>query len=117
MNFKIDISKMSLGTNIYQTYLGLNNFATFVRKNDLKYDLPYYESYVIVIIENEKVKLIPYDKFNKLGGDYGYVWPAIAKIDTQNHHVTKKKKRKSTAGTESKYIILTNKRKKKRRRS
>ena len=84
MNFKIDISKMSLGTNIYQTYLGLNNFATFVRKNDLKYDLPYYESYVIVIIENEKVKLIPYDKFNKLGGDYGYVWPAIAKIDTQN---------------------------------
>ena len=84
INSKINISKMNLGTNIFQTYLGLNNFVTFVRKNDLKYDLPYYEKYVIVIIENESIKLIPYDKFNKLGGDYGYVWPAIAKIDIEN---------------------------------
>ena len=84
MNSKIDISKMNLGNNTYQTYLGLNNFVTFVRKNDLKYDLDYYENYVIVIINNENIKLIPFEKFNKTGGDYGYVWPAIAKIDIAN---------------------------------
>ena len=84
MNSKIDISKMNLGENIYQTYLGLNNFVTFVRKNDLKYDLDYYENYVVVIINNENIKLIPFEKFNKTGGDYGYVWPAIARIDIHN---------------------------------
>ena len=84
MNSKIDISKMNLGNNTYQTYLGLNNFVTFVRKNDLKYDLDYYENYVIVIINIENIKLIPFEKFNKTGGDYGYVWPAIARIDILN---------------------------------
>jgi hypothetical protein len=82
-NSKIDISKMSLGDNIYQTYLGLNNFVTFVKKNDLVYDQDYYENYVIVIVNNENIKLIPFEKFNKTGGDYGYVWPAIARIDNQ----------------------------------
>jgi len=84
MNSKIDISKMNLGNNTYQTYLGLNNFVTFVRKNDLKYNQEYYENYVIVIINNENIKLIPFENFNKTGGDYGYVWPAIAKIDIEN---------------------------------
>ena len=84
MNSKIDISNMNLGNNIYQTYLGLNNFVTFARKNDLKYDLDYYENFVVVVINNENIKLIPFEKFNKIGGDYGYVWPAIAKIDVNN---------------------------------
>lgn len=83
-NSQINVSEMILGTNIHQTNLELNNFVTFVRKNDLKYDLPFYEKYVIAIIENEVIKLIPFDKFNKLGGDYGYVWPAIAKIDLES---------------------------------
>ncbi len=83
-NSQINVSEMILGTNIHQKKLELNNFVTFVRKNDLKYDLPYFERYVILIIKNEVIKLIPFDKFNKLGGDYGYVWPAIAKIDLES---------------------------------
>lgn len=83
MNSKIDISKMDLGNNTYQTYLGLNNFVTFVKKENLKYDREYYENYVILIINNENIKLIPFEEFNKTGGDYGYVWPAIARIDVE----------------------------------
>jgi hypothetical protein len=36
-NSQINVSEMILGTNIHQKKLELNNFVTFVRKNDLKY--------------------------------------------------------------------------------
>ena len=83
-NSKIDISNMDLGNNIYQTYLGLNNFVTFVRKSDLKYNQEYFENFVIMIINETQINLIPFDDFNKKGGDYGYVWPATAAIDVDN---------------------------------
>jgi len=83
-NSKIDISNMDLGNNIFQTSLGLNNFVTFVRKSDLKYNQEYFENFVIMIINEARINLIPFDNFNKKGGDYGYVWPATARIDIEN---------------------------------
>ncbi|WP_430401180.1 hypothetical protein [Flavobacterium sp.] len=80
-NTKINISKLEIGQNIFNTELDLNNFVTFLRKDDLKYDQDYYENFVILIINKENVELVPFDTFNKKGGDYGYVWPAIARID------------------------------------
>ena len=83
-NSVINISTMKIGNNVYQSYLGLNNFVTFVRKSNLKYDQEYFENFVIIIINQQDIKLIPYEEFNKKGGDYGYVWPAILRMDIEN---------------------------------
>lgn len=86
-NSKINISEINLGENFYQSYLELNNFVTFIRKSSLKYDGDYYENYVIIIINKECIKLIPFESFNKKGGDYGYVWPAIARLNLKSNRL------------------------------
>ena len=83
-NSVINISTMKIGNNVYQSYLGLNNFVTFVPKSNLKYDQEYFENFVIIIINEQDIKLIPYEELNKKGGDYGYVWPAILRMDIEN---------------------------------
>lgn len=79
------IKDMNLGKSEYDNDLDLKNFVSFVRKSDLKYDLDYFENFAVIIINDSNIRLLPYDSFNKLKGDYGYVWPAIAQIDTINN--------------------------------
>jgi hypothetical protein len=82
LNSKIDLTNLSSGHNAAQTDLDFKNLVTFVRKEDLKYPQDYYEKFVIVIINRNDIHIIPFDWFNKTGGDYGYVWPATARLDT-----------------------------------
>jgi hypothetical protein len=82
LNSKIDLTSFSVGHNSVNINLDLQNIVTFVRKEDLKYQQDYYEKFAIVIINNDDINIIPFDWFNKTGGDYGYVWPAIVRLDT-----------------------------------
>lgn len=85
--FQIDISKLVLGKNQTTEDYELTNFVSYLRKSDLKYSLPFSEHFVIIIINKNNVELIPFDWFNKTGGDYGYVWPAIAQLDIKNNRI------------------------------
>ena len=80
----IDLSQYLIGHNKFENRLDLVDFVTYVRKEDLKYDQAYYEKFILVFINKDDINLIPFDWFNKSGGDYGYVWPAIAKFDKEN---------------------------------
>lgn len=84
-NKKIDLLKFSLGHNKVDTGLDLNDFVTYVRKEDLKYDQDYYEKFVLVFINKDDINILPFDWFNKTGGDYGYVWPATAQFDKERN--------------------------------
>jgi hypothetical protein len=84
-NKKIDLLNFSLGHNKIDTGLDLNNFVTYVRKNDLKYDQEYYEKFALVFINKDEINILPFDWFNKTGGDYGYVWPATAQFDKERN--------------------------------
>jgi hypothetical protein len=81
LNTKIDLSQLQLGKNHVKGYLDVDPLVTYARKEGLTYNQDYYENFVIVIIENGQIDLIPFDWFNKTGGDYGYVWPALARVD------------------------------------
>lgn len=81
LNERIDLLKFKIGHNEFATDLDLRDFVTFVRKEDLTYQLDYYERFVIVVINNHHINIILFDWFNKTGGDYGYVWPATARIE------------------------------------
>ena len=70
-----------MGYHKLDTKLDLIDFITYIRKEDLKYDQDYYERFVIVVINRDDISIIPFDWFNKSGGDYGYVWPAVARFD------------------------------------
>jgi hypothetical protein len=85
VNEKIDLLKFSLGHNKIDTRLNLNDFVTYVRKEDLKYDQDYYERFVLVFINKDDINIVPFDWFNKTGGDYGYIWPAIAQFDKKRN--------------------------------
>lgn len=81
----IDLLQYSIGHNKFDNRLDLIDFVTYVRKDDLKYDQDYYEKFILVFINKDDITLIPFDWFNKSGGDYGYVWPAIAKFDKEKN--------------------------------
>ena len=80
---KINLVKFSFGHNKFETKLELVDFVTYTRKDDLKYNQDYYESFVIVIISKDDINIVPFDWFNKTRGDYGYVWPATAQFDKE----------------------------------
>ncbi|MFN0081544.1 MAG: hypothetical protein ACKVOM_03425 [Ferruginibacter sp.] len=82
---KIDLLKFSLGHNKFDTDLDLNSFVTYIRKENLKYDQEYYEKFVLVFINKDDINILPFDWFNKTGGDYGYVWPATAQFDKERN--------------------------------
>lgn len=84
-NQKIDLRQFSLGHNKFNTDFEINNFVTYTRKEDLKYDQGYYEKFVLVFISKGDINIIPFDWFNKSGGDYGYVWPATAQFDKEKN--------------------------------
>ncbi len=77
----IDISELNFGHNNVNIGLNISSFATFLRKENIKYHLDYYEKFVIVVIEGNNLQIIPFDWFNNTSGDYGYVWPATARLD------------------------------------
>ncbi|HUM53172.1 MAG TPA: hypothetical protein PK431_15205 [Chitinophagales bacterium] len=83
LEFTLDIGLLNYGENKYQfpdEFKNITEFVIFCRRNDLQYDLEYYEKYVIVTInpEEDKITIQKFDAFNIKGGDYGYVWPAVA---------------------------------------
>jgi hypothetical protein len=82
---KIDLLKFSLGHNKFDTDLDLNSFVTYIRKENLKYDQEYYEKFVFVFINKDDINILPFEWFNKTGGDYGYVWPATAQFDKERN--------------------------------
>jgi hypothetical protein len=81
LNQRIDLLKFKTGHNEFATDLDLREVVAFVRKEDLTYQQDYYEKFVIVILNNNDINIIPFDWFNKTGGDYGYVWPATARLE------------------------------------
>jgi hypothetical protein len=82
-NHEINLLHFSIGHNKIDTTLDLIDFVTYIRKADLKYDQDYYEKFTIVFIHKNDINIIPFDWFNKLGGDYGYVWPAVARLNKE----------------------------------
>lgn len=82
LNTKIDLLELKLGRNAARTFLEVELLVTYARKEGLTYQQDYYENFVIVLIEKEQINLIPFDWFNKTGGDYGYVWPATARLES-----------------------------------
>ena len=85
INQKIDLLQFSFGHNKFDTDLDLTDFVTYTRKENLKYDQDYYERFVLVFINKGDINIIPFDWFNKTGGDYGYVWPATAQFDKERN--------------------------------
>jgi hypothetical protein len=83
--FEFDISTLQIGVNRIENNLSLDNFITFVRSDLIKYENPFCDSFGMMIVTKENVELIPFDWFNKKGGDYGYVWPALAQMDLSNN--------------------------------
>jgi hypothetical protein len=81
LNERIGLLKLKIGHNEFATNLDLRDLVTFVRKEDLTYQQDYYEKFAIVIINTSDINIVPFDWFNQIGGDYGYVWPAIARMD------------------------------------
>lgn len=82
---EIEIQKLEIGVNQFENDLGLTNFVTYIRSDKIKYNLDFHESYGIIIITGNTVELIPFDWFNEKGGDYGYVWPAVAQLDSNEN--------------------------------
>lgn len=74
-----------LGISKQVNVLKLKSLVTFTRIEELQYEQDYYEQFVIVIIDRGQLKSIPFEWFNKTGGDWGYVWPATARIDTKTN--------------------------------
>lgn len=84
-NFEIDISILKVGSNRIENSLKLDNFVTYLRSTKIKYEEGFYDSFGIIIVNEDMVELIPFDWFNEKGGDYGYVWPALARLDIDNN--------------------------------
>ena len=80
LNEKIALSMLE---NCYgfKPVIELTGFVTYVRMEELKYETDIHEKFAVVIIEKSHIQIIPFDSFNKKGGDYGYVWPATAQFD------------------------------------
>jgi hypothetical protein len=83
-NERLDLRQFSLGQNKFKSSLDINELVLFARKTELKYNQDYYEKFVIVVIDLDKIEITPFDWFNKTGGDFGYVWPAVARYDRKN---------------------------------
>lgn len=77
---EINLRELDAGIHKIETNIQVSNLVSFVRKSNIRYELDYYEKFAIVIINDSSINIIPFDWFNKKGGDYGYVWPATAKL-------------------------------------
>lgn len=94
-DFTIKLKDFAIGKSQLDTDYTLSNFVSYVRKSDIKYELDYYENFAIVIIDGVNINIMPFDWFNKTGGDYGYVWPATAQLDLRSFELKGKGMRMS----------------------
>lgn len=78
-----DKIRIKMSANCYdcKPIIELANFVTYVRMDELKYETDFHEKFAVIIIDNSHIQTIPFDSFNKNGGDCGYVWPATARLD------------------------------------
>ena len=83
VNTKVDLERLHTGKNTVRTYLDIEYLVTYTRKDSITYDQGYYEKFVILLIKKEQITIMPFDWFNKTAGDYGYVWPATARLDQE----------------------------------
>ncbi|WP_121810126.1 hypothetical protein [Mucilaginibacter kameinonensis] len=90
IDFTIELKGLHAGKDELGNNYGLSNFVTYVRKSSINYDFDYAENFAIVIINNSSIDIIPFDWFNKKGGDYGYVWPATAQLNLGTFELTGK---------------------------
>ena len=79
----IDIMATEPGRQAHTTRMTFHHFVTFIRKPNLIVKEDYYERYVIILLHEEFLTLIPFDTFNKTGGDPLYMWPALATLDPE----------------------------------
>ena len=82
---EIEIPKLELGFNQITNNLNLTNFITYARSEKIRYKLDLYETFGIIVITDNVVEFIPFDWFNEKGGDYGYVWPALAQLESNQN--------------------------------
>ncbi len=78
----IDITLLEPGIHHRTTILNYHYFVTFFRKTNLERKENFHEQYVIIILHENKINIIPLEQFNESGGDPLYVWPAVASLET-----------------------------------
>lgn len=79
----IDIMATEPGRHAHTTRMTYHHFVTFIRKPNLIVKEDYYERYVIILLHEELLTLIPFDTFNETGGDPLYMWPALATLEPE----------------------------------
>lgn len=79
----IDIMATEPGRHAHTTRMTYHHFVTFIRKPNLIVKEDYYERYVIILLHEEFLTLIPFDTFNETGGDPLYMWPALATLEPE----------------------------------
>lgn len=87
LDFQIYLRKYEAGKYQLERDYNLSYFITYVRKPTIKYDLTYYENFAVIIIDKSEISIVPFDWFNKTGGDYGYVWPATAQLNIDTYEL------------------------------
>lgn len=85
--YDIDISTLEIGRNTSVIEYPFINYVTYVRKSSLKYKQEYFEKFVILVVNGRSIELIPFEWFNLNKGDYGYVWPATARINLGKNYL------------------------------
>lgn len=81
----IDINATEPGRHSRSTKLTYHHFVTFIRKPNLMVKEDYYERYVIVLLHEDVITVVPFDSFNETGGDPLYMWPALATLDVESN--------------------------------
>jgi hypothetical protein len=77
----VDITATEPGRQAHSTRIGYHHFVTFIRKPNLIVREDYHERYVIVLLHEDNLTVIPFNSFNETGGDPLYMWPALATLD------------------------------------
>ncbi len=80
----IDIIATEPGRHSRSTSLTYHHFVTFIRKPNLMVREDWYERYVIVLLHEDFISVIPFDSFNETGGDPLYMWPALASLEVES---------------------------------
>ncbi len=86
----IDIMATEPGRHSHTTRMTYHHFVTFIRKPNLIVKEDYHERYVITLLHEEFLTLIPFDTFNETGGDPLYMWPALATLDVESGKLQRK---------------------------
>lgn len=77
----VNVLDLTPGRHPHPTPLQYDHFITFIRKENLITPDASFEKYVIVVLHEQNMTIIPFDDFNETGGDPMYKWPALASLD------------------------------------